>query len=214
MPRIDRDRNNHSPARPASRALAALPALAALLLVCSGLAACGGTSKGSSTAKVTIANSSAAGSSTGPTGPVAGRFRALRDCLQKNGITLPKRAPGERPPGAARPFLGGGAGAPRLPSGVTRSQYEAAVKKCGGAALVGAGSPIRSPAFKMALARFAACMRENGVNLPEPNTSGGPIFNSKGLNTASPQFKAAETKCRPDLRGAFRRGPSGGGPPG
>jgi hypothetical protein len=57
----------------------------------------------------------------------------------------------------------------------------------------------------LALTRFAACMRENGVNLPPPNTSGkGPIFNVSGLNVASTEFKAAEAKCAVDLRSRLR----------
>jgi hypothetical protein len=100
-----------------------------------------------------------------------------------------------------------------LPKGVTRAQYEAVLKKCGGGNFAGgAGRRFNSPAFKAALAKFASCMRENGVNMPAPNTSGsGPIFSSKGLNTSSPQFQAAEVKCRSDLRTAFRRGAGAGG---
>ena len=59
-------------------------------------------------------------------------------------------------------------------------------------------------------------MRENGVNLPAPNTSGkGPVFNTKGINTSSTAFKSAESKCRSDLGAAAGGGgpPSGGGPP-
>ena len=59
----------------------------------------------------------------------------------------------------------------------------------------------------MALSKFAACLRENGVNIPEPNTSGhGPVFNTKGINTASPQFRAATVKCRGVLASALRAG--------
>jgi hypothetical protein len=55
-------------------------------------------------------------------------------------------------------------------------------------------------------------MRENGVNLPPPNTSGrGPVFNTKGIDTNSSTFKTAQSKCRTMLRGAFG---AGGGPPG
>jgi hypothetical protein len=210
MPHINGNRRN-----PAGAAKPAAAAVLVLLLACLGLAACGGSSKSSSTSANAAATSSTAeGARTGPTGPRAGRFQALRECLQKNGITLPKRTPGQRPGGGAGGFLGGGAGGPRLPAGVTRAQYEAAVRKCGGAAFVGAGNPIRSPAVKQAVAKFAKCMRENGVNVPEPNTSGnGPIFNTKGLNTTSAQFKTAETTCSSYLRSAFRRGPSAGGPP-
>jgi hypothetical protein len=134
-------------------------------------------------------------------------LEALRECLQKNGITPPKRTPGQRPPGG---FLGGGS---QLPGGVTRAKLREAFKKCG-AFSGGLGGGLRrfnSPRYKQAVAKFAACMRENGVNLPEPNTSGtGPVFDTKGLNTGSAQFKAAEAKCRVDLRLGFRAGALGG----
>jgi len=206
MPHINRRKRN--PTRQAKR-----PALAVavLLLACLGLAACGSSSSSSTSSNASATSTNGA---TGATGRGAGRFAALRECLQKNGITLPKRTPGQRPQGGAGGFLGG-AGGPQLPAGVTRAQYEAAVKKCGGAAFTGAGGRVKSPAFKQALAKFATCMRENGVNVPEPNTSGsGPIFNTKGLDTTSAQFKAAQSKCSKDLAGTFRRGAPGGGPPG
>jgi hypothetical protein len=40
------------------------------------------------------------------------------------------------------------------------------------------------------------------------------VFDTKGINTSSAQFKTAETKCRSTLTGAFRRGPGAGGPSG
>ena len=56
-------------------------------------------------------------------------------------------------------------------------------------------------------------MRENGVNVPKPNTSGnGPVFDTRGLNTQSAAFRTAQSKCRGDLPGAFG-GAAGGGPP-
>ena len=188
-------------------------ALLALLLVSLGLAACGSSSSSSSS---TTATTSASTGTTGAKG--AGRFTAVRECLQKEGITLPKRPSGQkRPPGGAGGFLGGGgaggAAGRQLPKGVTRAQYEAALKKCGGGAF-GHGGAARfdSPTFKAALAKFATCMRQNGVNVPAPNTSGsGPVFDTKGIDTSSAQFKAAEAKCQSDLSGAFRRGPGAGG---
>jgi hypothetical protein len=195
----------------------AAAAVLVLLLACLGLAACGSSSKSSSTS--TNASAATTTGATGAKGPNAGRFAAMRECLQKNGITLPKRTPGQkRPSGGAGGFLGGGGGAaggPQLPKGVTRAQYEAAIKKCGGGAgFAGRGSRTSSPAFKQALAKFAACMRENGIKLPEPNTSGkGPVFDTKGVSTTSAQFKAADTKCASDLRASFRGAPRAGGPP-
>jgi hypothetical protein len=196
-------------------------AVLALLLTSLVLAACGGSSSSSSSAS----NASAAASSSTAGGfapSVRGRFTAMRECLQKAGITLPKRTPGQgRPPGVGG-FLGGGAGAggPKLPPGVTRTQFEEALKKCGGGTFAGGRGRFDSPAFKQSLTKFVACMRENGVNLPTPNTSGsGPIFDTKGLDTSSAQFRAAEAKCRRVLAfarpaGAPGSGPAGAAPPG
>jgi len=195
--------------------VAAATVVLVLLLACLGLVACGGSSSSSSSA--TTATTSAS-TRTGAKGPNAGRFTAIRECLQKNGITLPKRTPGQKRPygGGAGGFLGGGGpgavGGLQLPKGMTRAQYEAALKKCGGGFAGRGGARFKSPAFQAALAKFATCMRENGVNVPAPNTSGsGPVFDTKGIDTTSAQFKAAETKCRSDLSAAFRRGPGAGG---
>jgi hypothetical protein len=192
-------------------AIALLAVLASLTL-----AACGGSSSSSSTT-----TSSSAGASTTTTtgtagkgpGGISNRFAALRACLQKNGITLPKFTPGKRPSGAIH--------GPILPKGVSKSQYEAAVKKCGGrGTFAGGANRFSSAAIKQALVKFSACMRENGVAIPKANTSGkGPIFNSKDLNTSGAKFKTAESKCAKDLGGAFhaRPGAAGGapgGPPG
>jgi hypothetical protein len=132
----------------------------------------------------------------------------MRECLQKNGVTLPKPTIGrQRPPGAGT----------ELPKGVTRAQYEAALKKCGGG-LQASGNRKSSSAFKAALSKFAVCLREHGIKLPAPNTSGtGPVFDTKGVNTKSAQFRVAETKCAGVLRAGFAgasgaRGKAGGSP--
>jgi hypothetical protein len=207
-------------------AVAPLIALAVTLVAATlGLAACGGSS---STTTHTAANAAATGtttpsasatgtappgtSSTGTPGapgrPNPARFTAMRACLAKKGITLPQRTPGVPGGGLLR-------GA-QLPKGVTRAQYLEALKSCGGGAGFAGGhfggghfsrvhSAFDDPRFHQALVRFATCLRQNGMNVAEPNTSGkGPIFNTKGLNTGTPQFRAAETKCRTALFGALR----------
>ncbi len=196
------------------------PAAAALtiaLLACLGLAACGGSS---STTTQTTANAAATGTTTtGATTPGASstptappgrpnpaRFTAMRACLAKKGITLPSRTPG------AGGFLGG---APQLPKGVTRAQYAEALKACGanfpaGGHFSRVPHAFTSPRFHEVLARFAACLRQNGVNVGEPNTSGkGPVFDTKGLNTGSAQFKTAEAKCRSTLLAGLHARPTG-----
>jgi hypothetical protein len=193
------------------------PVTAVLVLLFASLvlAACGGSSSTTSSSTNASATTSTA---AGASGANTGRFAALRACLQKNGVTLPQRTPGQNPQRGLG--LLGGSGGPQLPKGVTRAQYEAAAKKCGGFAgrgPAGGGTAARlsSPAFKQGLAKFAACMTQHGVKVPAPNTSGkGPIFNTTGLNTKSAQFKAAESSCFAVLRSAFPARGTGGAPGG
>jgi hypothetical protein len=191
------------------RGIPALAIVASVLLAAFGLTACGGSSSSSATTSSSTTSASARAGA-----PNAGRFTALRECLKKNGITLPQRTPGARRPQGGRVggLLGGGGGAggAQLPKGVTRAQLQAAMRKCGGNGAF-AGGRANNPAFKQSLAKFASCMRENGVKLPAPNTAGGPVFNTKGLNTHSKAFVAAEGKCESLLQGSFRRGGAGGG---
>jgi hypothetical protein len=184
--------------------------------------ATGGGSGSGSPAPGGAGGSGATGSpapGSGPAGRGGQRFAKVRECLQKQGITLPKVRPGGGPYGGPRGLLRPGTGGPQLPKGMTRAQFEAAVKKCGGgsfgrARFFGGAARLNNPAYRQALSRFAACLRRNGVNVPPPNTSGnGPIFNTKGINTASAQFRTARMKCAGELRGALRPGSSTSRPP-
>jgi hypothetical protein len=183
-----------------------LMAVAALLLASLLLAACGS----SSSTTATTAAKTAAGT------PAGGRFAAVRECLQKAGITLPSRGSGT--PGTGRPPTGGfGAGGgtgPTLPKGVTREQFQNALRKCGGGlGRGGFGSRLSSPTYRKALAAFAACMKQNGIKLPAPNTSGkGPIFNTNGLDANGRAFLAARTKCDSLLRAGPGAAGAGGAP--
>jgi len=186
------------------------PAYAVLMLVLASLvlAACGSSSSSSTATKA--ASTTVTGAAR--TDAVVARVRALRECLAKNGIALPKRTPGQGSPLGG--FFGGAAGR-QLPSGVSKAQYEAALRKCGALGRrFGGGARLTSPNLKAALATFASCMRAHGVNVPEPNSSGnGPVFDTKGLNTASPAFKAAISKCYANLRSVLGARPGAGGAP-
>lgn len=202
----------------------AVAVFAILVLACVGLTACGGSSGSSSNAAATAASangstgtaSTGASSTNGPStqstspGAAGKRFGAVRECLQKNGVTLPQRTPGSGAPSGGF----SGTGGPALPKGMARAQFEAALKKCGGSNFGarfgrngGAGfRRANSPIFKAALTKYAACLRQNGIDIPDPNTSGkGPIFSTKGIDTSSAKFKSATLKCRANLVSAFRR---------
>jgi hypothetical protein len=65
-----------------------------------------------------------------------------------------------------------------------------------------------SAATQRAFYRFAQCMREKGVSMPEPNINGpGPVFNPRRIDTRSPQFARATRICREALV-AETRGPT------
>ena len=185
----------------------ALAALAAIVL-----AACG--SSGTSTSSST--SNSAATTAAGGSKPGA-RFAAVRKCLEKEGIKLPSRPSGGASGSAGQPGSGPPArGGFKLPEGVSRARFQEAIKKCGGSAFAGGRRRFDSAAARAGLTKFAACMRENGVNVPAPNTSGkGPVFDTKGIDTSSAAFKKAQQKCRSNLTGVFGGAarPPGGAPP-
>jgi len=181
--------------------LAAVLAVGAVL----ALAACGGST-------ATGAKNASASTST----PASGKDRraALRECLEKQGVKLPSAPSGGAQQGS--PPTGGGSGftppAGGAPSGTSQSKLQEAFRKCGGGSFPGGARPGNSSAFKASLTKFAQCMRENGVSLPAPNTSGkGPVFDTKGIDTSSSSFKSAQSKCRSQLKGGFG---AGGPPPG
>jgi hypothetical protein len=212
------------------RAFAAAASLI-LLPAALGLAACGSSGGSSSTPAQTAANAAATGtpttgakstgttpsgtssngtSSTGttPTTPAgqpnATRYNAVRECLAQKSIVLPPRTNG------AAGLVAGGENI-KVPKGMSHTQLAEALRACNikyagshvprSSGSAGAGHPLPAR-FHHVLARFAACLRQNGVPVGEPNTSGkGPIFNAKGINTGSPQFRAAAAKCRTALFG-------------
>ena len=160
-----------------------------------------------------------------PAAAGADRFASVRACLAKEGITLPSRpsggatgstgSTGSTGATGARPGFRGGF---KPPEGVSRTKFREALKKCSGGGGFGGRRNFNSAAAKTALTKYATCMRENGVNLPAPNTTGkGPVFNTTGIDRTSTTFKNAEKKCSSDLPGFLGRGgpPAGGRrPPG
>lgn len=166
----------------------------------------GTSSTGTSTTSGSTTPKSAAGgtgTSTAPSPADAPRITEIRSCLAKKGISIPKSHP---------------LADAQLPKGMSRSQFYEQLRGCAGGLVAPRGSsrfkgpggkgfhnPFNNPRFHTVLARFAACLRQQGENVGEPNTSGkGPIFDTKGINTGSPQFKAATAKCRSTLLYALR----------
>jgi hypothetical protein len=205
--------NAHDQTRPSvRRRLRPLLVFVAIATAALILAACGSSNSSSSG---TTSQSASSGSPTPGSTAGGGRFASLRTCLQKEGINLPapKGTPGQ--PGAGNGRRPGGI--LKAPEGVSQSKFQEALKKCGAGNFPrGGGANLNSTTARTALTNYVACMRENGVTLPAPNTSGkGPVFNTSGVNTSSATFKTAQTKCQSKLAGAFggNGGPPSGQPP-
>jgi hypothetical protein len=200
--------NHHQRLQEPRRTVRALTCTAILATAGLTLAACGGSS-GSSTAA----------------SPQRPRTRAaLTACLKKQGVTVPQRSAGNRPPGGGRgggglglgpggpPGAAGGAGSG---SNADRAKRQAAFRKCGINFRGGAGQFRNSPAARQAYVKFAACVRKNGYNLPAPNTSGnGPVFNRSQVNQNNPKFIAASRKCQNLLPRRPNPAPGTNQPPG
>lgn len=57
-----------------------------------------------------------------------------------------------------------------------------------------------SAEFEDAMVEFAKCMRENGIDLPDPGSGGGLFIGpDSDLHPEDPDFKAAEAECKPIL---------------
>lgn len=95
-------------------------------------------------------------------------------------------------------------------------QYRQAAEKCRASISAGrpsatgsskAGSSAASGRLHSLIVRYIACLRQNGVNVPSSDTSG--VGSLKGVNTNSPQFKAARTKCESVILSALKAKRSG-----
>jgi hypothetical protein len=166
-----------------------LVAAAALLF-----AGCGGSGGSDSSSEESSAASS---EQAGGPGGFAEISDETRTCLKENGVELPE--PGQGGPPAGGPPEGGPpAGGP--PQGFKGgATMKKAFEECGVELPQGkpqGAPPMNSSAFRKSIKEYAACMGENGYDLPEPNVSGeGPVFSESEVDREDPKFKAANEKC-------------------
>jgi hypothetical protein len=109
-------------------------------------------------------------------------------CLRQNGVNVPASDLSGTPS-----FKG---------IDTSSTQYRQATEKCrasiggGRSSATGSsktGSSAASGRLHSLVIRYIACLRQNGVSVPSSDTSG--VGSLKGVDTTSPQFKAARTKC-------------------
>ncbi|RAY16625.1 hypothetical protein DPM19_00065 [Actinomadura craniellae] len=156
-------------------------AAAMIPLLALGLTACGGDE----TATAAGRKSPAAGDTE--------KMRAFAKCMRENGVDMPDPEVG--PDGNIT--FGGNGNARRLLS-ADREKLQAAMDKC--RHLMPNGGELRafSPEDTEKMRQYAKCMRENGVDMPDPDPEGRLRLDQdtwRRLDPQDPEFRAANSKC-------------------
>ena len=128
------------------------------------------------------------------------QLRQFAQCMRDNGVDVPD-------PDPAAGIRGFGALAEKLSS--DDPAVQAAFTACQ-SKLPNGGQPPKLNAEQLEAYRvFAGCMREHGVDLPDPAADGslqlGGLLRA-GLNPEDPTFQAAFTACRDTLAGVLPSG--------
>ena len=132
-------------------------------------------------------------------------------CMRENGIDVPDPEVDEN--GRVRVTVQ----ARRAAEGVRDDAFEKAQEECG-TPFGGDGPPQLSEAereqMQETMLEFAACMREHGVDMPDPDFSGGGgrmLFRqgAGGVDPDSTTFQKAQKACQEILEDAFGKGGPG-----
>jgi hypothetical protein len=121
-------------------------------------------------------------------------------CMREHGVDMPDPKPGD----GGRITLGGPGMGPQ-----DQPRMEAAQKACQ-RILESVRPPELSPEkeqkFKEQALKFARCMREHGINMPDPQFQGGGRMTQRmqeGIDPKSQRFRDATEACAKGQRGGF-----------
>jgi hypothetical protein len=173
------------------------------------LAACGGSPDGDPVASLSGDNATGttAGAAKTPSKDPQQAALDFARCMREHGIDMPDPEVDEQ--GRIRSRVGGPGGARPDPK-----KLEAAQQACGSLMGGGDGDPQLDPAERDAMVAFARCMREHGIDMPDP-TGDGLMLRREGENGPDPEsekFQEAERACDHHLANLGRgRRESGGG---
>jgi hypothetical protein len=188
-----------------TRSLLAIPLLVLLLLAA---AACGGGSDDGGGVASLGSGTGTSSSETNSDGNEGDQQQALvefAECMRKHGIDLPDPDADGRMTFRQRPG--------------DEQKFEAAQRECQDLLPQGAGPQMAEEdqqVMQEAALAFARCMREEGVDMPDPTFGEGgglQMMLPRGVRPDDPTFKAAQKKCQPIMQEAERRaGLEGPGP--
>jgi hypothetical protein len=184
-----------------------LRSAAAGVLLLTALAACSASASGTD-GVATLATAAPADSSAEPSAsldPEAARL-AFAECMRDQGIDMPDPETAEGPGGGGTFAFGG--------EGGDGGELQEALEACD-EFLQQAGNARGEidPEQLDRLVEFAGCMREHGIDMPDPNADGGMIIrrsddgrvtnSASGIDPSSPEFQEAQEACQPILGDDF-----------
>jgi hypothetical protein len=187
------------------------------MLALAGAAACGRSAANNGIASAGGTRSPSA-HPTASVDPVE-QGREFAQCMRDHGVDMPDPESVQGGDGS-----GGGNGIRITATGGPNSNMDAAMQACKDKLPNGGTPPSMSPEQLEQMRQFTQCMRDHGVDMPDPDpNSGGMMINSSGgpnpqLDPNNPTFKAAQDACKDKLPGAGGLitsndgGANGGGP--
>jgi hypothetical protein len=162
------------------------------------LAGCGGTDSGEGIA--TASSGAASPTVTASAGANdADQGRKFAQCMRDNGV------PDFPDPGPDGTFAGGDPESMRAV--LDSDKGRAALDKCRDLAPGGGEGRELDPAQQEQLRQWAQCMRDNGVDVPDPDPNSGSLFGGEGqlpFDTNDPTFQKAMEACQDKF--TFRQG--------
>lgn len=174
------------------------------------LAACGGPADGEGVAS--LGGDSAKRNDNGKAAASADKDpqQAALDfarCMRKQGIDMPDPQVDEQGRVTMRigPDNGGGGARP------DPKKLQAAQKACGGLFGGGDGPVQMDPEARDAMVDYARCMRQQGVDMPDPTGDGLRLRRGDGPDPSSAEFQKADKACNHHLASLRRPGEESGG---
>ncbi len=181
--------DRETPTRPPRRRRPHLAALVGVLALTLAVAACAGGG-GKTGGVASLSGSGQPTSTTSANSSKDFKQAALEfaRCMRQHGVDMPD------------PKFSGNAIMQNGPTGVKPDdpKFKAAQQACQ-KYLPNGGQPTKpNPQEQQQMLRFARCMRQHGIDMPDPGSNGGIVVKD-GPNTVKPddpKFKAAEQACR------------------
>jgi hypothetical protein len=183
------------------------------LIVVALVAACSPAAAGPGVATL---ESQAPGGSASPSPSLSPEdaLLAYARCMREHGVDMPDPEYQKNDDGSTVIGIGGGGPANSEADKTKFAEADRACHSLLAAVMQGPGKGQMTPEEEEKLLQFARCMREHGIDFPDPADGGftfdaGPSSGKSGMDPNDPDFKAAQEACGSLLPGRIDgKGPS------